>query len=93
MRTEACIGCKACMGIGCPAISVRKNKRPSSTDAVRRLRRVHVALPESRRSAEKPVPFPKRNEQDMKSVMIVGVGGQGTLLASRLLGAPWSTRV
>ena len=25
-RTEKCVGCKACMQIGCPAISVREGK-------------------------------------------------------------------
>ena len=47
------------------------------------LRRLHLTLPQGRDSVITGV---EKMENQVTSVMIVGVGGQGTLLASRLLG-------
>ena len=79
---DKCIGCKKCLSTGCPALrydSETKKSNIAQADC--------VAVRSACRSARFR-PFPERginNMSDIKSVLFVGVGGQGTILASKIL--------
>ena len=78
INAQACKNCKSCLNLRCPAIENREGGLYINPRAVQRLRAVHqgLSLPRHRGGAS------------MKtiSILIVGVGGQGTLLTSRVLG-------
>ena len=44
---DKCIGCKACLGIGCPAISYRDGKAVIDSTPVRGLRRMQRPVPQT----------------------------------------------
>ena len=79
--TDKCIGCKACMAIGCPASFPAGWQGGHRQNPVRGMRRVRGPVPEAGYCEQGG-----ESMSEVKSVLIVGVGGQGTLLASRLLG-------
>ncbi len=89
---DKCIGCKACLGIGCPAISYRDGKAVIDRTQCVGCGVCKSPVPEGPlvRPASLGVKTANLTKQKVvfmnKSVMIVGVGGQGTLLASRILG-------
>ena len=74
VNEDKCVGCRRCMKLGCPAISM-KNKKAHidftqcvGCDVCTQLCNLNAI------------------NMETKNVMIVGVGGQGSLLASKLLG-------
>lgn len=71
-KPEKCVGCKACMKLGCPAISVMGGKVPDRQHPPDGCRPVPAAVPQGRAWAirEGGIVMESRN------IMIVGVGGQ-----------------
>ncbi len=87
---EACTGCRACRQAGCPALSVHESgggKRQAvidpnqcvGCDICAKICRFG-AIGKGGGLLMAPV------QNNVKNILIVGVGGQGTLLASKLMG-------
>ena len=80
--TDICIGCKKCLTTGCPALRFDNEAKKSgisqtTASVVRFACRSARFMLFTRRG--------KNNMSDVKSVLFVGVGGQGTILASKIL--------
>ena len=80
--TDKCIGCKACYGHRLPGhFSQRDGKAVIDSTQCVGCGVCEGLCPEASYCEQGG-----ESMSEVKSVMIVGVGGQGTLLASRLLG-------
>ena len=77
---EKCVLCSSCLKLGCPAIT-KQEGRIVTTPSPATVFFVRAGLPENRLFRGK-VSFMNKNG---KNVLLVGVGGQGTILASKLL--------
>ena len=92
--TEACLGCKVCLELGCPAISwvaaaaqrrtARREKEQSLSTGP-----CAPAAASARRSANSNRSFRERQVREMDNkvtnILLSGVGGQGAILASNIL--------